>query len=687
MISNKFKSILVLIFTSTSIFAQDNIAPFKEWDVENYYRTLHPEWAAGMDAAKAELEEFTRNFQPQSRDNDPYIIPVVFHIVHYNGSENISMAQIDDAVRILNLDFRKLNPDTASIVEDFQDRAADCNIEFRLARYDEDGNCTNGVVRTLSSTTFIGGENLKDVSPIWDRSSYLNIWVCESIESGAAGYSNYPSNFQFQPSYDGIVILHDYVGSIGTGEPGTSRALTHEVGHWLNLAHPWGDNNNPGESCGTDFVADTPETEGWISCNLNGMTCTDGGLDNVQNYMDYSYCTNMFTEGQKTRMLAALNANTSNRNLLWTDDNLAETGVLEDPIFCAADFNATNRIVCAGSSVSFQDLSYTGATTYNWEFNGASQTTSSEQNPVIQYNTPGKYSVSYTASNGIIDLTESKTDYITVTPNVGAPLPYFEGFENIASVPSDNIFVNNYDNDNVWQISTSAAATGSKSIKLNNNTNNDGEIDEFESNTIDLSNTSDDVVLSFKYAYARKNDNNNEKLVVYASLNCGETWSQRKTITGDDLATAPNQNSSFIPQSNEWVTAEVTTISNIYLVENFRFKFLWEANGGNNIYIDDINISGPQVNGLADKTSDNLFSISPNPARGNAQIKLNPTKEQQAKIFLSDYTGRKVVDVFTGNVVGNKIYNIPLDNLAKGIYFVTVSLSDNSIAVKKLIVE
>ena len=105
---------------------------------------------------------------------------------------------------------------------------------------------------------------------------------------------------------DGIVIQHNYTGSIGTSNAYRSRTLTHEVGHWLNLRHPWGNSNNPGlaENCDEDdLVDDTPNTMGWTSCVLEGTTC--GSLDNVQNYMDYSYCGRMFTLGQKDRMRAA----------------------------------------------------------------------------------------------------------------------------------------------------------------------------------------------------------------------------------------------------------------------------------------------------------------------------------------------------------------------------------------------
>src|SRR5690606_12694505 len=110
---------------------------------------------------------------------------------------------------------------------------------------------------------------------------------------GAAGYTTYPSNWSGTSMSNGIKILHNYVGRIGTSSNSVSTALSHEVGHWLNLAHLWGDSNNPGlpGNCSDDDgVNDTPNTIGWTSCNLSGTTC-DGVKDNVENFMEYSYCS------------------------------------------------------------------------------------------------------------------------------------------------------------------------------------------------------------------------------------------------------------------------------------------------------------------------------------------------------------------------------------------------------------
>jgi PKD repeat protein len=204
-----------------------------------------------------------------------YTIPVVFHIIHINGSENISDAQIQNQVDILNRDFGKENADTSEIVDNtpFDTLAVDTKIQFRLARIDPNGNCTNGIDRIYSHLS----ESASDASKLnpWPRNKYLNVWVVKSIgDVGVAGYAYYPSGAEMNPSADGVLILHDYIGNIGTGSENNSRALTHEVGHYLNLQHPWGNNNDPGVECGDDAVEDTPETKGHTTCNLYTPFCT-----------------------------------------------------------------------------------------------------------------------------------------------------------------------------------------------------------------------------------------------------------------------------------------------------------------------------------------------------------------------------------------------------------------------------
>src|SRR5690606_1435743 len=176
---------------------------------------------------------------------------------------------------------------------------------------------------------------------------------------------------------DAIVILHNYVGSIGTGNSFRSRALTHEVGHWFNLPHVWGSTNNPGVACGDDGVSDTPVTKGHTSCNLNDATCTSGVIENTQNYMEYAYCSNMFTIGQAARLTNAINNNVngSARNNLSTANNLSITGV-EPAAVCPPGMMIAlpSLNVCVGESLTLSTYTFSGSPdTYEWfATNGAS---------------------------------------------------------------------------------------------------------------------------------------------------------------------------------------------------------------------------------------------------------------------------------------------------------------------------
>jgi len=258
-------------------------------------------------------------------------IPVVIHIIYNDSYSNISNSQVYSALSALNEDFNASNSDFSSVVSAFNGVKSDVEITFSLANIDPDGNVTSGITRTQSDLTDTAGENVKSLV-LWDTDMYLNIWVVDDIESGAGAYAYYPGT---APSgAEGIVCRHDQFGTTGTSSSSNFAAttLTHEVGHYLNLAHTWGDSNNPevDSNCDDDDnVEDTPNTIGTLyGCNTSQSTC--GSLDNVQNFMDYTDCTNMFTQGQRSRAHAALHSSQGGRVNLWQYENLLATGVLDE---------------------------------------------------------------------------------------------------------------------------------------------------------------------------------------------------------------------------------------------------------------------------------------------------------------------------------------------------------------------
>lgn len=244
-------------------------------------------------------------------------IPVVVHVVWNDPIENISEAQIQSQIDALNEDFRLLNADSLPASHPFWVYTADAEIEFCLAARDPNGKATNGITRTYTTVAgFTGdGEEKHTASggiDNWDPTKYLNIWVCNLDSSGGTlGYATFPAELAAAPKEDGVVIRYEAFGYIGTATAPNElgRTATHEIGHWLNLSHIWGD-----AICGDDLVDDTEIQEdavyGCPSFPHNAFSTCGAGPDGEMNmnFMDYvdDACMNMFTYGQTLRMDAAL---------------------------------------------------------------------------------------------------------------------------------------------------------------------------------------------------------------------------------------------------------------------------------------------------------------------------------------------------------------------------------------------
>ncbi|MBK8225634.1 MAG: PKD domain-containing protein [Flavobacteriales bacterium] len=682
-------SLIAALFSFTQSSAQSPVHPCGANDLDKALAG-HPDPMGERQRiaqADAELEAFTAQWAAENSGAERvvYTIPVVFHIIHNNGPENISDAQVIDAVRILNEDFNKLNPDWPNVRPDFLPLVADVGVEFKLAKRDPQGNCTNGITRTLSALTNDGTQTMKNLIQ-WPRNKYLNIWVAASAD-GAAGYTYRPSSVNNQPTWDGIVILHDYTGAIGTGSVGRSRALTHEVGHWINLAHTWGNSNTPGDedNCGMDdSVQDTPNTIGWTYCAINGTSC--GSLDNVENYMEYSYCCKMFTEGQKTRMIAALNSGTAQRNQLHTASNLAATGANDAPTLCQAAFGSSARLVCAGSPITFTDLSFHGVTGWQWDFPGATPATAEEAQATVTYSEPGVYPVSLTVSDGTANLTTTANAYITVLANPGEEAPVTEGFESLSALNGPEWFTLNGNNDNTFQLTSTAAYTGAKSVRVLNTTAMAGNTDELLSRTFDLIDA-EAVSISFRWAYARRSTSTDDILSLHISNDCGENWLLRRIMRGSTtLPTAPATTSSFVPNGPEqWGQTTVTNIGATSHIANFRFKFVFESDGGNNLYIDDINLNGMPV-GVEELSAGGALQVLPNPAQGQARVRIELPHAAPVRLQLADATGRQVLHMDLGTRSGEVLHPIPLHGLAPGTYLIRAEV-DGAPSVVRLIID
>lgn len=249
-------------------------------------------------------------------------IPVVVHVLYRNSTENISEAQIQSQLDVLNEDFRRTN----SNADNTWSQAADTQIEFCLSTIDPNGNATTGITRKQTTRQDWGANDdakrasSGGINP-WNTSEYLNMWIVPKMTTvsqgqtiNLLGYAQFPGG---SAATDGLVMIYNAFGRVGavTAPYDGGRTTTHEIGHFLNLRHIWGDSN-----CGNDFVSDTPTHRTSNSgCPVGQVSCSS--TDMPQNYMDYTNdsCMNLFTLGQKNRMRAVLEAGGARRSLALSD--------------------------------------------------------------------------------------------------------------------------------------------------------------------------------------------------------------------------------------------------------------------------------------------------------------------------------------------------------------------------------
>lgn len=643
---------------------------------------------------QARAQELTRHrlSGEAERAGGARIIPTVFHIVHQGGSENISMEQIEDQMRILNEDYRRLNADASNTRAEFIPVAADSEVEFRLAKLDPQGDCTDGVVRVWSNLTYNATDAVKATS-YWNSNKYFNVWVVATIDNDGEpgtvlGYAQFPGFGG--ATTDGVVVRADYIGSIGTAQStgNVGRVLTHEAGHWLGLSHTFQGGCTGGFPFGEGVDDTSPTAEPNFGCPITRNSCNNDNpdlLDQVENYMDYSNgsCQNMFSEGQKDVMDAVLG---SSRSQIHSGGNLTSTGVLlgETPCQPYAHFYAEERLVCTGQPIQFTDGSFNGTVAvYDWQFSGATPSSSSDQNPTVSYDSPGTYSVTLNVQNAQGTDSHSETDYVHVISST-AEIPGWLSFEGFEETEEDYIILSD-EAGNTWQ-ETATAFTGNFGIRINNFSGNPLDSkDEFLLPSVDMTQMNDPKI-HFRLSHKQRSGKS-DNLRIYASRNCGDSWTLRYNKSGAALATVNGtQGSPFTPSSNsDWEQVDVS-MSGYANDEHVLVKFRNTSGEGNNIYIDDIQISGPL--GISDNTVELDFSVSPNPTTDQAVLSLNVQNSGQFNISVMDVAGKLIATLHDGGLaVGQQSFNIGNEMLPNaGIYLVQVEYQGGR-SVKKLVVQ
>jgi hypothetical protein len=261
-----------------------------------------PAFAKRRAEIEAYLEAYIREVQPRS--GCIVTIPVHFNVLYKTNAQNISDAQLQSQIDVLNADFGATNGDVGNTPSIFTGvLSGDIGVAFSW-------NSSTGTTRKKTNkTSWQANDAMKKatqggINPT-DPETKLNIWVC-NMAGGILGYAQFPGG---NPATDGVVLDDNATGNMGTAQApyGLGRTATHEVGHWLNLRHIWGD-----ATCGNDFVSDTPlhnTSNGGCPTYPHLSTCSGTPVEMTMNYMDYTYdaCMYMFTAGQDTRMIASLN--------------------------------------------------------------------------------------------------------------------------------------------------------------------------------------------------------------------------------------------------------------------------------------------------------------------------------------------------------------------------------------------
>ncbi len=617
-------------------------------------------------------------------------IPIVVHVIHNGGVENISLAQINSQIQVLNEDYGKLAGTNGD------GNGVDTRVRFCLAKKGPNGNCTDGVVRIRSSLTNHQTSQralLKELS-FWDNTRYLNMYVVKSINGGVGGYASFPGG---PPGEDGIVVRHNLVGNNGTST-GLGRTTTHELGHWFGLYHTF--NNGCGvDTCSSgDFVCDTPPqaAPSYTCVTLN--TCANDVPDVAdlkENYMNYTpdLCMDMLTIGQKQRMHATLD---TIRTLIWSQGNLVFTGcdtAYVTPSTCpvVADFVSLNRSICSGSSISFMDRSLNSASTFQWIFSGGIPSTSTAQNPLIRYDSIGTFSVRLIASDSNSTDTIIVNNYISVNaPGLGDTLSFFDNFDS-GIFPSNGLSINNLDGGVTWEVDSLASASGNYSIKINNLINtNYGSADEIILPYLDLTTADSNkyLFMSFDWAYAKADPTFSDDLLVKISTDCGISFNQIFYRTQNGLATAPRQTTPFVPTAAQWSKANIS-LSGYRNNEYVQIRIVNVPDGGNNLYLDNIYIGDnlgilTSLNNNSEKFDQSR--IYPNPAKSMVTIDLGIVNEDQLKLSIMNINGMmlKHFDV-QRHQQDDGSFSFSVTDLFSGFYYVKME-SGNEYKVFKLLI-
>ena len=406
------------------------------------------QWDEWFNKKVAEYKDYLVSNKIQSVN---YTIPVVVHVIHAGGAvgvgDNISQAQVQDQINILNADVAGIGFNIGNCPSVFQPLIANCNITFCLATKDPTGAVMpEPGIHRVQATTIPGVTSIpasgfatafinNTIKPatIWDPTRYCNMWVCK-LQNGLLGYATFPAGTTLtgvtgggSATNDGVVMGHNYFGSIGSAAGSApyhlGRTTTHEIGHWLGLRHTWGDGN-----CLTDFCNDTPTAKtsnfGCKTHPFGTNQCGAGTSPNgemTMNFMDYSDdpCMYMFTNDQRTRVQTAMSQGTF-RNMLGTHGLCSTSSSTTTAGPAVSVFNISSP--CVGQPITPSNNSTGSSPTFSWSASPNSVTFTPNSNvasPAISFGSLTSYTLYLTATNSV----GASTSSVVVGPLTNCPKP------------------------------------------------------------------------------------------------------------------------------------------------------------------------------------------------------------------------------------------------------------------------
>lgn len=647
----------------------------------------------------------TSQFQPDTIVNGDSVIvvPTVFHILTQGGAENISKSHVYRALQILNQDFNRQNSDTFDIPSPFHPVRGNPRIEFRLARIDPQGNCTDGIDRIYTPQEGIYG-NLYDNFG-WNHTKYLNIYIVKWIEneplrSGLAYLASIDSG-QTQPDNSDFIEAPYYVigdGFNGFLAPQRSHLLTHETAHNLGLNHVWGALSGCTDD---DDVTDTPLQDDASTSYpvFPEISCNNGpNGDMFNNFEDYAENINMFTEGQVDRMRTCL-ARNEWRTSLWTPSNLTATGVDSTLVPCQnipiADFGYGNfsGLLCTDKPVQFYEAASSNANSWNWEFVGGNPALSTDTFPSVIFADSGLHRVTLIVSNSFgLDTVEKLIRILPAPANYNASMT--ESFED--TILNEQITQWNALGKR-WSITNLAADSGNYSIRLDSSLK---FFSTFFTHTFDLNQvTSTGRTLEFRVAlglspvgapingglrvtWKRPCENERDQMIgnnyrgaATSALHPGEA------LVPDSLRTAVT-NAVFIPTANQWKTISLTIPDSISgeVQIGFDWGSFTPTNKLKGLYIDNIKVKSGSV-AIEENNSALNWKIFPNPASDELIISLE-NKLKESNIAILDITGKLI---FSTVEKVNSQLKVNTSGFPNGIYFVQIQ-NDQFTGIKKVVI-